>query len=64
MHRPRLLYRSNEDDLKTNAKRIVVDIDAAELDKPTIFPDIKVHADAKEFLKELNSKNITPDDVY
>ena len=43
-----------------NAKRIVVDIDAAELDKPTIFPDIKVHADAKEFLKELNSKNITP----
>lgn len=43
-----------------NAKRIVVDIDAAELDKPTIFPDIKVHANAKEFLKELNSKNITP----
>ena len=43
-----------------NAKRIVVDIDVAELDKPTIFPDIKVHADAKEFLKELNSKNITP----
>lgn len=43
-----------------NAKRIVVDIDAAELNKPTIFPDIKVHADAKEFLKELNSKNITP----
>lgn len=43
-----------------NAKRIVVDIDAEELDKPTIFPDIKVHADAKEFLKELNSKNITP----
>lgn len=43
-----------------NAKRIVVDIDAAELDKPTIFPDIKVLADAKEFLKELNSKNITP----
>lgn len=43
-----------------NAKRIVVDIDAAELDKPTIFPDIKVHADAKEFLKVLNSKNITP----
>lgn len=43
-----------------NAKKIVVDIDAAELDKPTIFPDIKVHADAKEFLKELNSKNITP----
>ena len=43
-----------------NAKRIVVDIDPAELDKPTIFPDIKVNADAKDFLCKLNSFDIKP----
>jgi acetolactate synthase-1/2/3 large subunit len=35
------------------AKKIVVDIDAAELHKPTIRPDIAVQADAGEFLREL-----------
>ena len=43
-----------------NAKRIVVDIDPAELDKPTIFPDVKVNADAKDFLCKLNSFDIKP----
>ena len=43
-----------------NAKRIVVDIDPAELEKPTIFPDIKVNADAKDFLCKLNSFDIKP----
>ncbi len=33
-----------------NAKKIVVDIDQAELDKPSVVPDIAVRTDAKEFL--------------
>jgi acetolactate synthase I/II/III large subunit len=35
------------------AKRIFVDIDSAELEKPTIFPHIKVHANVADFLDEL-----------
>lgn len=34
-----------------SAKKVFVDIDAAELEKPTVFPDIKVHADVGAFLK-------------
>ena len=33
--------------------RVVVDIDEAELAKPTIFPDLAVHADVRFFLEEL-----------
>ena len=36
-----------------NAKKIIVDIDNAELNKPTIQGDIKVNVDVKEFLYEL-----------
>lgn len=36
-----------------HAYRIVVDIDEAELAKPTIFPDLAVHADIGFFLDEL-----------
>lgn len=35
------------------AKKVVVDIDPAELGKPTVVPDLSVCADAKIFLKEL-----------
>jgi len=35
------------------AKKIVVDIDAAELRKPTVSIDLKVHADVKFFLENL-----------
>lgn len=35
------------------AKKIVVDIDPAELGKPTIKPDLPVNADAKEFISGL-----------
>jgi acetolactate synthase-1/2/3 large subunit len=35
------------------AYKIVVDIDQHELQKPTIFPDMKVHCDAKVLLEEL-----------
>ena len=42
-----------------NAKLAVVDIDVAELNKPTITPDIKIHADALHFInmaKDLPAK--------
>jgi acetolactate synthase I/II/III large subunit len=35
------------------AYRIVVDIDVAELKKPTIYPDMPVHCDAKVLLEEM-----------
>lgn len=37
-----------------HAFRVVVDIDEAELAKPTVFPDLAVHADVRFFLEELN----------
>ena len=39
-----------------NAKVIMVDIDEAELNKPTIHVDYKIHMDAKDFLNKLNDK--------
>lgn len=36
------------------ADKVVVDIDAAELAKPTIVPDIPIHSDAAFFLTNLN----------
>jgi len=36
-----------------NAYKIIVDIDKAELDKPTLSPDMKVCADAKDFMEKL-----------
>jgi len=36
-----------------NAKKVVVDIDRAELKKPTVIPDIAVWSDAKVFIKKL-----------
>lgn len=38
-----------------NAYKIIVDIDKAELDKPTLSPDMKVCADAKDFMKKLTT---------
>jgi acetolactate synthase I/II/III large subunit len=38
------------------AKKIVVDIDSAELKKPSIKPDLPIQADAKEFMIELLSQ--------
>lgn len=35
------------------AKKIIVDIDKAELEKPTVRPDIAIHGDAKEFITEM-----------
>ncbi|MCK9459616.1 MAG: thiamine pyrophosphate-binding protein [Proteobacteria bacterium] len=33
--------------------KIVVDIDEAELKKPTIFPDIPIHGDVKDFMEQM-----------
>lgn len=38
------------------AKKVIVDIDEAELKKPTIISDLPIHADAKSFLQELNKQ--------
>lgn len=35
------------------ARKVVVDIDKAELQKPTIKPDIPIHSDAKVFIEEI-----------
>ncbi|MFH1428286.1 MAG: thiamine pyrophosphate-binding protein [Candidatus Margulisiibacteriota bacterium] len=35
------------------AKKVIVDIDQAELKKPTITPDVPIQADAREFFEEL-----------
>jgi acetolactate synthase I/II/III large subunit len=44
----------NWKDFARNAFKIQVDIDPAELDKPTVKPDMAVVADAKDFLEECN----------
>ncbi len=47
----------NFENFAKNAYKISVDIDKAELDKPTVVPDLKINADLSEFLPEL-AKNI------
>ncbi len=44
----------NAKDFARNARRVMVDIDRAELDKKTLDLHLKIHADAKAFLAELN----------
>ncbi len=43
----------NFENFAKNAYKISVDIDKAELDKPTVVPDLKIHADLSEFLPQL-----------
>ncbi|MCL0045007.1 thiamine pyrophosphate-binding protein [Nitrospinaceae bacterium] len=47
------------------AKKIIVDIDPAELKKPSLDPDLPIKADAKEFMLELLSqlKDLKPFEV-
>jgi len=45
------------------AYKVHVDIDENELNKPTLFTDLKIHSDAKEFLKLLNSQNLPKTDT-
>jgi acetolactate synthase-1/2/3 large subunit len=44
----------NWENFAPNAYKIIVDVDDAELRKPTIKADLPVHADAREFLQALN----------
>jgi acetolactate synthase I/II/III large subunit len=44
----------NWENFARSAFKIVVDVDEAELRKPTIRPDLPVHADVREVLRELN----------
>jgi acetolactate synthase-1/2/3 large subunit len=41
------------------AHKVYVDIDQNELNKPTLFPDHKIHSDAKDFINKLLQENIT-----
>jgi acetolactate synthase-1/2/3 large subunit len=43
----------NWENFAKNAYKIIVDIDKAELDKPTVKPDLKINADLKYFLPAL-----------
>jgi acetolactate synthase-1/2/3 large subunit len=43
----------NKLDFAKNAYKIIVDIDEEELKKPTIVPDMPVHADVKDFMRAL-----------
>lgn len=47
----------NYENFAKNACKIVVDIDKAEFEKPTVVPDLKVYADLTEFLPELLLKS-------
>ncbi len=38
-----------------HAKKIIVDIDEAELNKPTVKPDLPIHADAGHFIRRLQA---------
>jgi len=46
----------NWENYAKHAKKIVVDIDSAELKKPTIKPDIAINSDAKYFLEIIKEK--------
>jgi len=43
----------NTESFARNAYRAIVDIDREELYKPTVFPHMRVHADAKIFIEEM-----------
>jgi acetolactate synthase-1/2/3 large subunit len=54
----------NFENFAKNAVKVHVDIDKDELDKPTLYTDIKIHANSLDFLKELlsNELPLTSDD--
>jgi len=48
----------NFESFAKQAYKVHIDIDKSELDKPTLFTELKVQADAKDFLKKLLNKNL------
>ena len=51
-------------DFAKNALKIIVDIDERELQKPTIRPDMPIHADVKDFLSKLLVQDYTPNEDH
>jgi len=49
----------NPKDFGRNAKKIIVDVDIEELNKPGVQIDLKVHQDAHAFLAELTNQSIS-----
>lgn len=49
----------NYKSFSSNAYKIIVDIDQAELDKPTLKPDLKICADVKDFIKGILNEPYT-----
>ena len=49
----------NYKEFAKNAYKIVVDIDEAELHKPTVDVDMKVHADVADVLRDLAGQSQT-----
>lgn len=54
----------NHFDFAKNAYKIIVDIDSRELMKPTIRPDMPVHADVKELLHVMLTREYIPEDRH
>lgn len=54
----------NFGDFGKNAYKIVVDIDAAELNKPTVKVDYPVHADLRDFFKSVNEAEYEKNDSH
>lgn len=50
----------NRYEFAENAYKIIVDIDEKELHKPTVKPDLAVHADVKQLILELLKQSYTP----
>lgn len=54
----------NHYEFAKNAYKIIVDIDRSELTKPTIRPDMAVHADVKDLMKKLLSLDYVAQDHH
>ena len=51
----------NWENFAKKAFKIVIDIDSAELKKPTIKPDLAIHANLKDVIQELNNSELNID---
>lgn len=54
----------NHFDFAKNAYKIIVDIDSRELMKPTIRPEMPIHADVKDLIHAMLSKKYIPEEKH